>query len=643
MAARIPGGPGRAYSCGVAWHRPVVTAAALLAGLALVTASGFVGMTRTWPALAALAIGLAVAPLAVALGVLVVRRRDNPVGAYLSLVGLAVALVVVRDTGARVLAGDPDRAQSLAWLVALTADLVWWVFAAVALLLLHFPTGRVPSRRWRWVPPSLLVATACTQLYAAVDTVPFAAPLEDLARPFAAPPFWVTVVAAVCFVSMLTLALSCGVSLVARYRRSTGLPRRQIRWLALGGLGVVAFPVLCLLEIALWGRPLWLSAVVGLLGLVAVPVTAGIALLRPDAYDVDRALSDTVTYGVLTALLLTLYAGVSVGAGVTLGRESALVAALVTAAGAILLAPLRTRLQRHVDGMVYPLRRAAVEAIDRLEADVATGARPPEDLTEVLRAALRDPHLKVSAPGPAAGAIALSAPEVTSDLLAHITRRATPLLQVIQLRAELAEALREAENSRARLVQTGYEERRRLERDLHDGAQQRLVSLGMALRLAQRHLADGTVDVDGLVETSVAELTVAVAELRQLAHGIRPSSLDDGLPAAVARLARNVPVTVDLRLEDTILPDDIATTAYFVISEALANAVKHAQASRIGLHLQRVDARVIVRVTDDGRGGALLSPESGMADRVAALGGSLRVASPPGRGTTVEAELPCAS
>ena len=135
----------------------------------------------------------------------------------------------------------------------------------------------------------------------------------------------------------------------------------------------------------------------------------------------------------------------------------------------------------------------------------------------------------------------------------------------------------------------------------------------------------------------------AVAELRQLAHGIRPSSLDDGLPAAVARLVRGVPLSVELKVDDGALPDDVATTAYFVISESLANAVKHAEASRIGLEVARQNGHDVVRVTDDGRGGASLSGESGLADRVAALGGSLRVASAPGRGTVVEAELPCVS
>jgi signal transduction histidine kinase len=165
----------------------------------------------------------------------------------------------------------------------------------------------------------------------------------------------------------------------------------------------------------------------------------------------------------------------------------------------------------------------------------------------------------------------------------------------------------------------------------------------MAIRLAQRHLGDGTVDIDGLLDQSVAELGIAVAELRQIAHGLRPASLDDGLQAALAALVRTIPVTVDMDICADRLPDDLATTAYYVISEAVANAVKHADASRIGLRVTRNNGHVVVQVSDDGRGGAMVSAGSGLADRVAALGGSLQVDSPAGCGTVVLAALPCAS
>jgi signal transduction histidine kinase len=207
--------------------------------------------------------------------------------------------------------------------------------------------------------------------------------------------------------------------------------------------------------------------------------------------------------------------------------------------------------------------------------------------------------------------------------------------------------LHEVEASRARLVQVGDRERCRLERDLHDGAQQRLVSLGIALRLAQRHLADGTVDVHGLLDQGVAELATAIAELRQIAHDLRPSSLDDGLSAAPGALTQGLPIPVDLDVQAADqLPDDLATTAFFLACEALTNAVKHAGAALIAVRVVRSDGQVQVRVSDDGSGVAVPRPGCGLAgldDRVAAIGGSLSMHSSVGQGTVVEAVLPCES
>lgn len=655
----------------MAWPRGVATAAALLVGALLVTAGGLAAVAPTRTSLLTLAFTVAVAPVSGVLGVLIARRTEaNPVGAYLAFLGLTVAAVGTREIAQQFLAGRPELAESLAWLIAALAEGAWWVLVAVALLLLHFPDGRPPSRRWRWVPPALVICAVVNQIYGALEPIGFRPPLEGLGRPFGPPAPWFEAVSLVAFCAMLALALACGASLVLRYRHAAPLRRRQIRWLAVGGLLVLAYPLLCLVEIVVSGEPGWLSAVVGMTGLVGIPATTGIAMLRHDLYDVDRALAGTVTWGLATASLLVFYAAVSVTTGVALGRESALVAAVVTALGALALYPLKNRIQAVVDRRLYPLRRAGFAAIDALQADISAGRATPEQLESVLRAALRDPSLRVGyrtprgdgyvsadgapvtpdlggAPvecaGTPVGVIVAGSPESTPELLRQVSVRAAPTVEMVRLRLELAGALYDVESSRSRLVQIGYEERRRLERDLHDGAQQRLVSLGMAIRVAQRHLDDGTVDVDGLLDECVAELGTAVAELRQLAHGIRPSSLDDGLPAALARLVRGVPVTVDLRVEDSVMPDDIATTAYFVVSEALANAVKHAEATRIELEVLRLDASVVVRISDDGRGGASLSPESALADRVAALGGSLQVASEPGGGTIVEAELPCAS
>ncbi len=652
------------------WPRRLATVAAFLTGSMLVLGSGLTALAPTRTALVSIGIGWVVGVLAGALGVLIARRPEGAVvGALLAFVGLTVSILVAREIAWLAVADWPDVAASLSWLVAVTAEGAWWVLVAVALLLLHFPDGRVPGPRWRWVPAGLVASTVITQVYGALERAPFRAPLEDLSRPFPGPPLWFRIVFEAAFVTMLVLVLACAVSLAVRFRRAEGVQRRQITWLVLGGFGVALYPVLCLIEILVWGHVLWLSTAVVVTAVVGIPVATAIAVLRHDLYDVDKALAGAVTWGLVTVLLLAVYAATTLAAGVLLGRGSAVAAAAATALCALALTPLRHRLQRGVDRHLYPLRRAAFAAIDNLHIDASAGRATPEQLEPLLRTALRDPDLRIgyrvpgtdglvdaggrAVPGDGGvpvvlggveiGTLAHGRGEASHDLLRDVANRAATVVEMVRLRLELAGTLREVESSRARLVQIGYDERRKLERDLHDGAQQRLVSLGMAIRLAQRHLDDGTVDVNALMDHSVAELGTAVAELRQIAHGIRPSSLDDGLPAAVARLVRHVPITIELEVDDVELPDDVATTAYFVISESLANAVKHADASRIELNVSRLNGRVVVRISDDGRGGAELRPESGLADRVAALGGSLDVVSPTGHGTVVEAKLPCVS
>jgi signal transduction histidine kinase len=652
------------------WPRRLAWAAALLAGTLLLVGVGLLFLAPTRSAWLTLMVGVATVPLAAGLGLLITRHRPElPVGALLSLVGLAVSATVTREIAWQVLDARPDVARRLDWLVAVLNEGAWWVLVAVALLLVYFPDGHLPSRRWRWVPAVLVASAVITQVHGAFGHAPFRPPLQDLAGPFAPPPLWLDIVAEVAFAFLILLVVASSVSLAVRYRRSDPLQRRQITWLALGGFGVGLYPLLCLVEILVWGHSAWVSAAVGVTALVGVPVATAIAVLRHDLYDVDKALAGTVTWVFVTAALVCIYAVAAFSGGLFLGRDSAAVAAAATAVCALALSPVKKGLQRLVDQRLYPLRRATASAVETLHRDVGAGLASPEELEQVLRVALRDPQLRVGVRVPGSeeyvdvagvpvhpvhgepvvlrgkqiGVLVPGTDGVSLELLREVAGVASTMVEVVRLRLELSRALNEVESSRARLVQSGDEERRRLERDLHDGAQQRLVSLGMAIRLAQRHLDDGTVDLQGLLDECVAELGTAVAELRQIAHGLRPSNLDDGLPTALARLVRSVPVTVEMDVLTGPLPDEVATTAYFLISEAVANAVKHAEASRIGLKVSRVNGNVLVRITDDGRGGAAVRSESGLADRVAALGGSLSVASPVGQGTVVEAELPCAS
>ncbi|HEX2413635.1 MAG TPA: histidine kinase [Thermoleophilaceae bacterium] len=214
-----------------------------------------------------------------------------------------------------------------------------------------------------------------------------------------------------------------------------------------------------------------------------------------------------------------------------------------------------------------------------------------------------------------------------------------------RLDAELRCKLEELRDSRERMLRIGLEERRRLERDLHDGAQQRLVSMALELRLARAKLQDDPAAAAALLAGASDELDAALGELRELARGIHPAVLSDrGLDTAIETLAHRAPVPVEVgELPDEPLPEAVELAAYFVVAEALTNVAKYARASRATVSVERANGRVVVAVADDGVGGA--DPETGtglrgLADRIAVLEGRLDVDSPPGRGTTVTARIP---
>jgi signal transduction histidine kinase len=214
-----------------------------------------------------------------------------------------------------------------------------------------------------------------------------------------------------------------------------------------------------------------------------------------------------------------------------------------------------------------------------------------------------------------------------------------------RLQAELRAKAEEVKAFRSRLVEVGMRERRRLERDLHDGAQQRLVSLALNLRMARERLDDDGGEAGQLLDSSREELDRALEELRELARGIHPAVLSDrGLGPAVAALAGRAPFPVELRLASADrLPEHVEQAAYFVVSEALTNTAKHAAASRAEVILTRAGGQLTVEVGDDGSGGADLGRGSGLrglADRVAAIQGRLDVDSLPGAGTRVRARIP---
>jgi signal transduction histidine kinase len=232
------------------------------------------------------------------------------------------------------------------------------------------------------------------------------------------------------------------------------------------------------------------------------------------------------------------------------------------------------------------------------------------------------------------------------ELLKAVTSAASLALENERLHAELRAHVDDLRESRARIVQAGDAERRRLERNLHDGAQQRLVSMALQLRLLESKLRTDPTEAAPLVDEVQEQLTEALEELRELARGIHPAILSDrGLGPALEVVANRSSVPVKLSAPDERLPPPVEAAIYYVVSEALTNVAKYAQATNVTVEVARTNGRAVLAVADDGVGGA--DPERGsglrgLADRIAALDGRLHVDSSPSGGTRIYADIPCA-
>jgi len=237
--------------------------------------------------------------------------------------------------------------------------------------------------------------------------------------------------------------------------------------------------------------------------------------------------------------------------------------------------------------------------------------------------------------------------EHNAELVRSVCAAAGLALENERLQAELRARLVELQASRARLVEATDAERRRIERDLHDGTQQRLVSIAMSLGLLESKLPDHAAAAKPIVRETREALALALQELRELSQGIHPAMLaEQGLAAALDDLCRRaaLPAHLDLAVDER-LPDQVESAAYFFASEALTNAAKHSHASEVRVAASCDGRTLSVAVLDDGIGGASAAGGSGLrglADRVEALGGQLTLSSPPGRGTSLRAEIPCA-
>ncbi len=608
-------------------------------------------------------------------------RRGHPIGWLLLVNAVLLAGVGVAQGYAQyALLEQPGALPGAEWAV-LWDQAVWPVlFAILTAIVLVFPDGRLPSPRYRWVALGAAIAFVVFVALGLFDPEPFEAPFADVERPLPALPEAVAVLWPLALLGMLGGLVAAVKAARLRFRRAVGIERLQLKWLALTASLVPVTLLICVAGVVLADgvedRDVFNALFFFMLG--AVPSSIGVAVLRYRLYDIDRVINRTLVYGGLTLTLAATYAATTLVLGTALGEQSAWITASATLLAAAAFRPLRGHLQDAVDRRFSRARYDGLRRIREFLENLRAGLIAPEAAEPLLRDVLSDPELElrfwlpeseiyVNAHGHAVndlpGDERVQTPvlragvplgmvvhhvvdEERPGLLQEVVEAAGLAIEIARLRVELRRQLEEVQASRARIVSAGYEERRRIERDLHDGAQQRLVSIGLALRHAQHELGSAKHNASQIIDATVDEIDIALEELRELARGVRPSQLDHGLAAALRELAARAPLPVEVKADGARLPPDLEAAAYFIATEGLTNAVKHAQASCVRLCAERVNGKLLVTVSDDGVGGASTTGGSGLrglADRVQAHGGTLQVNSTQGHGTTLVAELPCAS
>jgi signal transduction histidine kinase len=615
--------------------------------------------------------------------IIAARVPGNAVGrAFLGLgllTGLGTLAYEYAAYGLSRPAGVPAL-QAVAWLSTPVAQPI---AGLLGLSLLLFPDGHLPSPGWRPAAAVCWLAMVLLAVSGAFLPGQLDAPFSALANPVGidqAHGAMVAADAAGWVLAVLGMALGA-LAAIVRLRRACGEERQQLKLvLSVGGL-VAAVSAADMFSWYLWphGELPLRMAVIGV-AFSGFAVAAGVAVLRYRLYEVDVAIERTLVYGSLTLLLAAGYALTALVLGTVLGSGSTWATAGATLVVAVTFRPLRRLLQDLVDRRFSRARYEALRRVESFLEELRAGRAEPEAIEPLLRELLGDPSLELRFFVPegetyvtAAGAPALDLPRDARvrtpvqragvpvavvlhhptgprrpDLLVTLVEAGGLAIEIARLRVQLRRQLAEVEASRARIVVAGYAERRRIERDLHDGAQQRLVSIGLELRHAQ-HQLDGPApeQADATLDRAVSELTVAIEELRELAHGLPPSQLDAGLQAALTELAVGAPLPVEVISTDERFSTGLEAAAYFVACEGLTNALKHARANAVVLSAQRRNGSLVVSVADDGVGGARAAPGGsglrGLHDRVVAHGGRLSIQSPPSEGTVLTAELPCGS
>ena len=656
---------------------------------------------------------------ALAGGVIAWRVPRNPTGWLLLSIGLVEGIAAVAaQLSVLNFVTHPGTLPVATWFLWLYS----WVSALVyptglaALTFLVIPIGRLPSRRWRPLVVVLLFFSATLALSSMLAPGPLSVGLTNVPdvgnptgvealRPLLASNQSTPGVTGVLYTIGLALALISASAPLVRVRRARGEEREQVKWIAYTIVVTTAINlVVVLLTLvdyqAFQSQLLWLIPI-GVGYGILLPVSIGIAVFKYRLYDIDIIINRTLVYGTLAVFITAVYVGIAVGIGALVGsggKPNLGLSILATAIVAIGFQPLRSRLQKLANRLVYGKRATPYEALSAFSSRVADsyashdllqrmtqvlGDATGAELAEVwlksggeLRRATAYPQADLDRPPiPIAnGELRIDGTGVVvpvrhqDELLGALTvtkrrnEQLTPMerrliedlahqaglvLKNVGLTAALEARLDELRASRQRLVTAQDEARRRLERNLHDGAQQNLVALKVKLGLVGMLVAKDPEKAKATVQELQADADEALQTLRDLARGIYPPLLaDQGLRAALESQARKatLPVVVDAD-GATRYPQEIEAAVYFCCLEALQNAQKYGNATQVTVRLRENDHSLSVDVEDDGDGFDAGATRAGsgltnMKDRIDALGGTFDVESSVGHGTRVHAQLP---
>ncbi|HEY7925827.1 MAG TPA: sensor histidine kinase [Candidatus Dormibacteraeota bacterium] len=643
-------------------------------------------------------------------GLIAIRHPRNPTGWLFLFIGVVEGLSGVADQYARLALitrpGALPGGQWALWFGNSTFGVVWPVGAAPMLLML-LPSGHLPSARWRPLAGLNLILAAVLALVFGALT-PASLTVVGTTSPTLVNPTALSAlqglgqgpIGVVLYVLALVVVVAAAAAPFLRVRHTSGDERQQLKWIAYAVLiaAVVSAPLATLMGFfvssTIANAATALTIVLGF-G-VALPAAAGVAIFRYRLYDIDIVISRTLVYGSLAVFITAAYVGIAVGIGALIGgggKPNLGLSILATAIVAVGFQPVRERVQKVANRLVYGKRATPYEVLAQFSERVAesyatddvmprmarvlaegTGAQradvwlrtgdawhdvavwpahaQPADPVPVLDGLVPDDGasrtVEVRHQGDLLGALSVtkrsgeSLTPVEDSLLDHLAAQAGLVLKNVGLTSDLQARLEELRASRQRLVSAQDEERRRLERNLHDGAQQHLVALKVKLGLAEMLMGRDHDKAMLTIDQLKSDADDALDTLRDLARGIYPPLLaDKGLGAALESQGRKatVPVTVDA---DGIgrYSQDVEAAVYFSVLEALQNVQKYAAASRVRIRLRADGGELHFSVDDDGRGFEVGATRKGsglinMGDRLDAVGGQLQVSSTIGSGTSI--------